>query len=77
METPYLCPDKGHNNGGRKPILISGIHVCYKNWSVHPFDHELYIRYSSPFWTIYQIYIRYNTYIYVIQFYIYMAAIGK
>ena len=38
METPCLCPGEGHSNGGRKSMKTSGIHFCYKNRSVRPFE---------------------------------------
>ena len=29
---------EGHQHGGRKSIKTSGIHFCYKRWSIHPHE---------------------------------------
>ena len=38
MGTPELCPREGHSNGDRKSMKTSGIHFCYENRSVRPFE---------------------------------------
>ena len=35
---PYLCPGEGHSDGDQKSMKTFGIHFCYKNQSVRPFE---------------------------------------